>query len=349
LIREDETSLVFHRLAEAAPMKVLVTGGTGFLGSHVVERLVAEGHSVRALVRRTSDTRLLKALSNVELAEGAVEDAASVAAAMPGVEGIIHCAGLVKARSDEEFSRVNVQGTLHLLESAKRLGPGLRRFVMVSSLAAIGPSRDGRPVDPANPPGPVTQYGRSKLAAERRALEAARELPVTVIRPPMIYGPRDRESFSIFESVSSGVLPLAGDGKTTLSVIYVTDCAEACVRALLSDDVPSGSAYFVEDGRVYDWREMLLEVERALDVHAFFRLPIPHWAMRLMGRSAGLYGRLTGKPVFLTDDKLNELLQPAWVCDASATRRELGWTPKVSWSEGVRRSVAWYREHGWLK
>src|SRR4051812_30954528 len=149
-------------------MRVLVTGASGFLGSHIAEQLSQQGHSVVALVRRTSNTRFLSSLRGLELATGAVEDAASVREAIKGVRAVVHAAGLVKARSEEEFFDINVRGTENLLEAAKELTPDLLRFVFVSSLTAVGPSLDGRPVPGGGEPRPVTRYGRSKVAAEER-------------------------------------------------------------------------------------------------------------------------------------------------------------------------------------
>lgn len=328
-------------------MKVLVTGASGFLGSHVAEQLSAEGHDVVCLVRKSSNTKLLRTLPRVTLAEGAVEDGPSVREAMRGVEGVVHSAGLVKARGPEEFQRINVEGTQNLLAAAREIAPNLRRFVFVSSLAAVGPSADGSPVAPDAEPNPVTHYGRSKLAAELAVVAEKDRLPVVVIRPPMIYGPRDNESFAFFQSVSRRFLPYLGDGKNTLSVIYAEDAANACVKAL-SADVPSGRRYFVEDGNVYVWREMLEEIERALGKKAFVRVSVPFFVLRAAAAMSELSGKAAGKAVMLTRDKVNELSAPHWVCDASETRRELGWTPRVDWAEGTRRAAVWYRENGWL-
>ncbi|WP_437777436.1 NAD-dependent epimerase/dehydratase family protein [Sorangium sp. So ce1097] len=329
-------------------MKVLVTGASGFLGSHVAEQLVQEGHGVVALVRRSSSTKFLSSLRGVELAYGAIEDAESVRRAVvdAGVDAIVHSAGLVKARDEAEFFRVNVGGTRNMLDAAKA-APSLKRFVFVSSLAAIGPSLDGRPVAPDARPAPVTRYGRSKLEAERLVLAEKDALPVVVLRPPMIYGPRDQESFAFFQSVARRFLPMLGDGRNTLSVIYASDAAAACLRALESD-VPSGRAYFIDDGRVYVWRDMLADVEAALGARAFVRVGVPFALMRGAALASEGMSRLTGKPVMLTRDKLNELAASHWVCDAGEARRELGWEPQVSWAEGTRRAVTWYREHGWL-
>lgn len=328
-------------------MKILVTGASGFLGSHVAEQLSEAGHDVVCLVRKSSNTRFLKTLARVTLAEGAVEDGPSVREAMRGVDGVIHSAGLVKAKGPDEFHRINVEGTLNLLAAAKEIAPNLRRFVFVSSLAAVGPSADGSPVPSNAEPHPVTHYGRSKLAAERAVVAEKDTLPVVVIRPPMIYGPRDNESFAFFQSISRRFLPYLGDGRNTLSVIYAADAASACVRAL-DADVPSGRTYFVEDGHVYVWREMLEDIERALGKKALVRFSIPFPVLRAAAALSELGGKLSGKAVMLTRDKVNELSAPHWVCDASDTRTDLGWTPQVDWAEGTRRAAAWYRESGWL-
>ncbi|WP_437598004.1 NAD-dependent epimerase/dehydratase family protein [Sorangium sp. So ce590] len=330
-------------------MKVLVTGASGFLGSHVAEQLVQKGHGVVALVRRSSNTKFLSSLRGVELAYGAIEDAESVRRAVvdaPGVDAIVHSAGLVKARDEAEFFRVNVGGTRNLLDAAKA-APSMKRLVFVSSLAAVGPSLDGRPVAADARPAPVTRYGRSKLEAERLVLAEKDALPVVVVRPPMIYGPRDQESFAFFQSVARRFLPMLGDGRNTLSVIYASDAAAACIRALEAD-VPSGRAYFIDDGRVYVWRDMLAHVEAALGARALVRVGMPFSLVRGAALASEGIGRLTGKPVMLTRDKLNELAASHWVCDSGDARRELGWEPQVGWAEGTRRAVAWYREHGWL-
>jgi len=328
-------------------MRVLVTGGSGFLGSYIVEQLARDGHQVVALVRRSSNVKFLSSLPNVTFAYGAVEDAAAVEAAVEGVDAIIHSAGLVKARAPRDFERVNVDGTKNLLASAKKRGDRIKRFVYVSSLTAVGPSEDGAPVPADRKPNPVTHYARSKLHAEEAVLAAKGELHVTVIRPPMVYGPRDNESFAFFQTVSRRVLPFLGDGKNTLSIVYGADAASACIRALFAD-IPSGRCYFVEDGKIYIWRDMLAELERVLDRKALIRVSIPFFVLKGVAAASEVSGKLRRTAVMLTRDKVNELSAPHWVCDATTTRTELGWTPEVNWAEGARRAAAWYRSEGWL-
>ena len=334
-------------MSDNGKIKVLVTGGSGFLGSYIAEQLAQAGHQVVALVRHSSNRKLLSSLPGVSFAFGSVEDRDALQTAAKGIDAIVHAAGLVKALSPHDFEMVNVDGTKNLLDAAREHAPGLRRFVFVSSLTAIGPSEDGKPVAPDREPRPVSHYGRSKLRAEQAVLSAKDDLPVTVIRPPMIYGPRDRETFAFFQAVHYRVLPMVGDGKNTLSVVYGSDAASACVKAIFAD-VPSGKAYFVDDGNVYVWRDMLDEIERALGRRALLRFSIPSTVLKGIASATEGLGRLAKRPVMLTRDKLNELLADHWVCDSSSTRAELDWRPEVSWAQGVRLAADWYRDQGWL-
>jgi nucleoside-diphosphate-sugar epimerase len=326
-------------------MTILLTGGTGFLGSHVAEQLSEAGRKVRALVRKSSDTRFLRTLSNVELVEGAVDDAASMLAAARGVDSIVHAAGLVKARSPDEFLEVNAEGTLNALSAARK--NAVRRFVYVSSLAAAGPSdADGNPVPATATPRPVTHYGKSKLAAEAHVHAARDELEVIVLRPAAIYGPRDREILAFFKAIKVGVLPYMGSTENKLSMIYGADCARACVAAL-DATVPSGSSYFLDDGRVYRFADLIANVETAMGTRAWLRFPLPRRVIHVAGLASELYGRATNRAVMLTRDKCNELFAQ-WVCDSSDAQQKLGWRPSVPFEEGARLTVDWYRGAGWL-
>ncbi|TMA29643.1 MAG: NAD-dependent epimerase/dehydratase family protein [Deltaproteobacteria bacterium] len=328
-------------------MKVLLTGGSGFLGSYVAEQLCAEGHTVRALVRPRSDKRVLQKLGACEFAPGAIEDRASLDGAVEGVDAVVHVAGIVKARSPAEFYATNTQGTKNLVDAALA-GGGIKRFVYVSSLAAVGPSADGRPVDDKAEPKPVTHYGRSKLEAERAVLAAADRMPVTVIRPPLIYGPRDKETLAFFTSIKNGVLPVIGDRRNTLSVVYGADCAAALVRAVTSNGAPSGRTYFVDDGAIYTQGELAAEAERAMGRRAFLRFDMPIPVVQVAAAATQVWGKLTGTAQMLTLDKVRELKQHHWVCSGEGARKELGWAPKVGWAQGVVEAVKWYRAEGWL-
>jgi nucleoside-diphosphate-sugar epimerase len=325
-------------------MRVLVTGASGFLGGHVVELLSRRGDRVRALVRSTSKRNHLESLPDVELFEGAVEDVERLDKALDGVDAVVHAAALVKARSTDEFFAVNMGGTSNLIEASR--GRSLKRFVYVSSLEACGPSADGSPVSP-DQENPISAYGRSKLAAEKVVLAAKDDIPVVILRPGAIYGPRDGEIFEAFKSIQRGLLPLVAGGEAKAVWIYATDCAAACVRAI-DANVPSGRAYFVDDGYgPVAQRQMLADAERAMGKRALVRANLPVPFLMTVARAVEALGQVTNRPVMLTREKANVLLQH-WVSSSEVTRRELGWEPKVPWPEGVERAVRWYRENGWL-
>lgn len=328
-------------------MTILVTGGSGFLGSHVVEVLSQRGETVRALVRRSSNVKFLSSLKGVELAYGSVEDRESCLRAAEGVTGIVHAAGLVKARDSEEFRRVNTEGTENLIEAALR-NADRPRFVFVSSQAAGGPSdAQGTPVRVGAEKAPVTAYGRSKLAAEKSLLRVKDQLPSVILRPPAIYGPRDSEILIFFKSVKTGVLPLTNPLTAMYSMIYGPDCAKACALALTAN-VPSGSVFYVEDGEPISFADMIRLVETALGNKAWVRIPLPQNVVRGAALLTQAYGKVTNKAVMLTLDKCNELHAPGWVCDGAPARAGLGWAPEVTFRSGVKLTADWYKSAGWL-
>jgi nucleoside-diphosphate-sugar epimerase len=163
----------------------------------------------------------------------------------------------------------------------------------------------------------------------------------------MIYGPRDREILPFFKSVQLGLLPLTGSPNSCLSAIYAADCAAACINALEAK-VPSGSAYFVEDGRLETLAGLIAHIENAIGRRAWLRVPVPRVFMYGAALGSELYGRVRGTAVMLTRDKLNELLAPHWVCDSTEAQIALGWKPRISFEEGTRLTGAWYRREGWL-
>lgn len=327
-------------------MKVLVTGGSGFLGSHVAEQLSKAGHAVRALVRRSSNRKFLETLEGVELAEGSVEDRASVFEAMKGVDAVVHSAGVVKAKSEADFFACNAEGTANLLDAAIENAPGLKRFVHVSSLEACGPSLDGKPV-PLDQEKPVTAYGRSKLAAEKACVSRKEKLPVVILRPAAIYGPRDVEILEAFRAVRRRQYPVIGDGTMLGSYTYGPDCARACIQAI-DASVPSGSIYCIDDGEPLSMARAMGELlPEALGTRPLVRFGVPFPVLRLASLGVEAYGKVRGRAVMLTREKV-AMLSHHWVCDNAKARAELGWEPEVRFPDGLRITARWYEENGWL-
>jgi 2-alkyl-3-oxoalkanoate reductase len=326
-------------------MTTLLTGGSGFLGSHIAEQLSARGEPVRALVRASSNTKLLKGLAGVETVSASFDDVASLTRALSGVKRVIHAAGLVKAKTNDEFHRVNAQGAINLLEAVRQT-PGIERLVLVSSLSVAGPSEDGKPI-PVESFNPVTHYGRSKLAAERAYQAAKADVPITIIRPPLIYGPRDQECFAFFKAVQLGVFPFMGSLDRGFSATYAGDCAAACIAAAFKS-VPSGSTYFVEDGATQSLGQLIGHIEKAMNKRAWLRIPVPRKALEVAAFGSEIFGKLTDQAVMLTRDKCNELYASHWVCDATTTRKDLDWQPQMTFEKGAKVTLDWYRANNWL-
>lgn len=327
-------------------MKVLVTGASGFLGSHVAELLAHEGHEVRVLVRRTSSRAFLQGFPHEE-ALGDVTDASSLPAAVDGVDAVVHAAGLVKARSEAEFAAVNARGTANLLSAIERAAPDLKRFVYVSSLAAHGPSPDGAPQPVDGPPRPITAYGRTKLAGEELTRASAVAGRAVIFRPPVIYGPRDPALVPFFQLARFHFAPLLMGGRNRISIIYVEDIARAIILAAAANAPVANKTYCPEDGAGHSWRDLLSAIEEAAG-RKTLRINAPRWAFDAAAVASETFGFVTRRAVSLTREKVDEMSRRYWVCSGESLRRDLGWAPRVGVREGARRTGDWYRLHRWI-
>jgi nucleoside-diphosphate-sugar epimerase len=322
-------------------MKALVTGATGFVGSHLAEALRRRGDEVTALVRSPKKAEALAPLG-VRAVAGDLDDPGSLARAVEGQEVVFHVAGLVAARSEAEFMRCNRDGTARLVAAAA--GAGASRLVLVSSMAAGGPAQAGKPLTGTEPARPVTAYGRSKLAAE--AAVTAGGLPWVIVRPPTVYGPRDREVLKVFRMARLGVAPVFGDGSQQLSAVHGADLANALVAAGTAASTV-GQVYYACHPEVATSAEFVRAVGSAMG-RRLSVVPIPAALGRALLAVTEVCARITGQTTILTRDKANEFFQEAWTGDPGPLSRDSGWRAAYDVKSGLADTYRWYRNAGWL-
>jgi len=322
-------------------VKAAVTGATGFVGSHLVEALRARGDHITCLVRSPTKARALEA-AGLPLVFGDLDQARAVAAFVEGADVVYHLAGLLAAPSEEEFLRVNRDGAGRLALAARVAG--VQRFLLVSSLAVTGPTHPGFPLDESERPAPVTPYGRSKRAGEEAVKDSG--VPFTIVRPPIVYGPRDRELLRLFKMAKRGVAPLLGDGSQSLSLVQVTNLARALLAAAESP-ATQGRTYHAAHPECLTQRELLQAVGRAVGKQPLL-VPLRPALVRGGLQAAGLFNRFAGRVSLLGPDQAPELLAPAWTCSSEALARDAGWRADIAAEQGLAQTAEWYRAEGWL-
>lgn len=322
-------------------MKALVTGGTGFIGRHLVERLVERGDRLTALVRDPRKAGWM-AERGVRVVPGGLDDGAALAEATAGQEVVYHLAGTLGAHSERDYRHTNETGTANLAAAARRHGEP--RLVLVSSLAAAGPTRPGRPLEGGEPPAPVSAYGRSKLGGEEAV--RASGVPWTIVRPPLVYGPWDREVLKVFRGARLPWVPVSGDGSQELSAVYAPDLA-AALLAVAASPATVGRVYYPCHGERFTSAGLVHAVARALG-RRVRTVAIGERPTRVLLAVTGAAARLLGRRTILTPDKANELFQPAWTCDPAALTRDTGWRAEHDLASGLPATVAWYRRQGWI-
>jgi nucleoside-diphosphate-sugar epimerase len=322
---------------------ILITGGTGFIGSHLVEAACARGEKLRCLIRRDSFKRHPFALpAEAEIAFGDLVSGEGLREALEGAGAVIHLAGVTKALSTSEFYSGNARATENLARAVA--GRGVR-LVHVSSLAAIGPSSDGTPVSEDAEPHPITHYGKSKLEGERIAQALVPD--AVIVRPAVVYGPRDTDVLEIFRSISRGLVLEISGGERWFQAIYVKDLADGLLAAARTPQA-GGRAYFLAHAKAVSWSELSSAAARIMRKRTrVLRIPAP--LAYAAGGCAELCARLTGKPTILSREKVKEARCRHWTCDTRRAARELGFEAQTSLELGLAQTLAWYKQAGWLK
>jgi dihydroflavonol-4-reductase len=327
-------------------MKVLVTGGTGFIGSHMVELLLRKGHDVVCLVRDESSLKHLQGLTVPTVRSDRLKEALTGTAP---VDVVIHMAGATRGLDYQSYRTVNVILTELLLElcAARQETNPLTRFVLVSSQAAAGPcGADGLPVTEADPESPVSLYGRSKLEAEQVATSFSGCVPLTIVRPPTVFGPRDRDVLGVFQYARYHLAPCLAGPDRLVSIVYVEDLVDGILAAATSSQA-IGETYFLANPEPVVWREFGLTVARVMGYRAV-SVPIPLAAMKLASLAGDMVGQVSGSAKLFRSEKLEEMKQIAWICSPDKAWRELKWRAGTALEDAVAKTADWYMKHGWM-
>lgn len=330
---------------ENSARTILITGANGFVGSRLCHRFADHGYRVIAGVRPSAKLELLEG-TEVEYRHGDVTQPESLVEMVKGVDYIIHNAGLVKAKGPDHFFRVNVKGTQNLCEAVLEQNPEIKKLIYISSLAAAGPSLDGRPVKESDQPHPVSFYGKSKLGGEQVAHSFADRLNILSIRPPGVYGPGDTEIFSLFQTTHYHLRPVIGNQKRLLQLVHVDDLVRG-IQLALEAETESGESFFIGENRAYRMSELARLLHQAIGRWAI-PVIIPSPIFRLIAMiSEAIFNILDATPM-LTPDKAEELLC-AWAMDGSKAKTKLGFESQIDLASGLKSTYQWYLKHGWLK
>lgn len=319
-----------------AGQAALVTGATGFIGSHLVELLVARGWRVRCLVRREAELPEGAEAVRGDLAGAGLERAAA------GVDVVFHLAGVTKASRAREYYEGNASGTAALVEACA----GVARFVHVSSLAAVGPSPDGVPLTEEAAPAPFTHYGRSKLDAERIVRASALGGRAVIVRPAVVYGPRDTDVLHLFRAAARGRRLEIGRAQRFFSAVYVKDLAEGLVAA--ASPAAAGRTYFLAHPKANSWSE-LGAIAAELLARPARVVRVPRALAYAAGFCAEAVSLCRARPSIISREKVREACRPYWTCDPSRAAREIGWSARTGLREGVAETLEWYKRSGWLR
>ncbi len=331
-------------------MKILVTGASGFIGSFIVEEALRQGFETWAAVRKSSSREYLQD-SRIHFIELDFSSEEKLMEQLRGHEFdyVVHTAGVTKCLKTEDFFKVNYQGTVNLVQAILKLQMPLKRFVYLSSLSVYGAIREQQPyqeIEETDHPRPNTAYGKSKLKTEQYLDSIGNDFNYIILRPTGVYGPREKDYFLMAKSIKGHLDFSVGFKRQDITFVYIDDVVQAVFLAL--DRGMSGRKYFLSDGNVYQSSTFSDYIHNELGSPWWIRIKAPVWVLKVVTFFGEYVGRTTGKTSALNHDKYNILKQRNWRCNIEPACDELGYHPHFGLQQGVKETMAWYKQHHWL-
>lgn len=323
----------------------VVTGANGFVGSHLVDYLLEKGDEIHCIVRKSSNLRWLEG-KNVTIHDSGLFDKDGLKIILKGVDYLYHVAGVVKAKTVDGYFKGNVETTKNLLDAVLEVAPNIKRVLIVSSQTASGPSRLNFPVNEDTFTNPITTYGRSKVAQEELTRTYMDKLPITIVRPPAIYGDRDTEIYLVFKTYKQGLMTLVGFNQKELSIIYVKDLVQGIYFAATSE-IAKGETYFISSKEFYNWSQIGEVIKKTMGKGAI-NLRLPHFLVYIVAAFAQFFSMFSSKPATFNLEKARDFVQEAWTCDTTKAQKDLGFVEKYSLEEGMKATIDWYKKEKWL-
>lgn len=323
----------------------VVTGASGFVGSHLVDRLLQMGHHVICILRKSSSKRWLEG-KLVEIVDCGLFDKDSLKDVLKDADYLFHVAGVVKAKTNEEYIQGNVESTRVLLDILTEVNPKIKRVIIVSSQTACGPSLDGSPCTEKTKEHPITRYGKSKYAQEQLAHSYMDQLSISIVRAVAVFGPRDTEIYLVFKTYKQGFMGLIGFNKKLVNLIHVYDLVDGIVLAATNDKA-IGQTYFIGSEEYYNWVQIGDVFSRAMGRKALI-IRVPHFLVFTVAVFAELFALFSSKAATFNIEKAKDFVQKYWTCDVSKAVSEIGFRQKISLEEGIKQTADWYRKVKWL-
>lgn len=324
---------------------IFVTGATGFVGSHLVDFLLERNCKIHCTIRDTSNLQWLDP-TRLTLHRSDLSDPSPLKKALENTDYVFHCAGLTKAKTGKEYFRANEDTCTNLYQACSKFGKNIKSIVHLSSLAATGPSALDKPVDESTECKPITHYGKSKLAGEKVAQEFSKTLPIVILRPPVIYGPRETDFYNYLKTINKGWNPIVGRVRRELSLIYVTDLVHAMIKVI---STPPGKEkiFFITDGEFHQWSDVAQSVMKQLDVKAK-TIIIPESIMFPAACVAELFAGFGTQPALLNRQKVKEICEKSWTASSNKFYKIYSFNPQYNLGKGLKETIDWYKKNLWL-